>query len=98
MSEGTYRPEMYDKRASGALMAWRGAVVPSAMTRSLPRPNMATNLTTPTGGSTDTVPAMLTPGEVVLNHNQQGAVMPVPGKEHLLRRDQLAALGARMWK
>jgi len=43
-------------------------------------------------GSTDTVPAMLTPKEMILTERQQGAVQPIPGKAKLLRADQRAAL------
>jgi len=43
-------------------------------------------------GSTDTVPAMLTPGEMVLTRKQQGAVKAIPGKAKQLRQDQRAAL------
>lgn len=46
--------------------------------------------------TTDTVPAMLSPGEMVLNDNQQGAVMPIPGREGMLRPDQRAKLAMKM--
>jgi hypothetical protein len=39
---------------------------------------------------TDTIPAALTPGEMVLTPEQQSAVAPIPGKQHKLRPDQLA--------
>jgi hypothetical protein len=42
----------------------------------------------------DTIPSALTPGEMVLNNNQQKAVMPIPGKEHMLKPSQLARLNA----
>lgn len=44
---------------------------------------------------TDTIPAALTPGEMILTKNQQKAVTPIPGKEHMLRTDQKKALGAK---
>jgi hypothetical protein len=44
------------------------------------------------GYGKDTVPAALTPGEVVLNEEQKSAVMPIPGREHLLLPEQLMAL------
>src|SRR5205814_388494 len=47
------------------------------------------------GPATDAGSAALTPGEVVLNKDQQAAVMPVPGLEHRLLPEQIAAL-ARM--
>lgn len=46
---------------------------------------------------TDTIPAMLSPGEVVLDDQQQSAVMPVPGRENLLLPNQRAKLAKRMW-
>lgn len=49
------------------------------------------------GRLADTVPARLTPGEVVLNDEQQQAVMPIPGREHLLRLDQRRKLAEKMW-
>lgn len=42
----------------------------------------------------DIVPAALTPNELVLNDKQQTAVMPIPGREHLLKPSQLRLLGA----
>lgn len=44
---------------------------------------------------TDIVPAALTPKEMVLTQKQQSAVMPVPGKQHLLKPSQLRALHAQ---
>ena len=41
--------------------------------------------------STDSVPAMLTPGEMVLTRPQQAAVRPIAGKAHMLRPEQRAA-------
>jgi hypothetical protein len=66
---GAFRPELYDQRSSGSMLA----------------------------RNTDTVPAMLTPGEVVLDDQQQNAVMPVPGREHMLLPNQRARLAKRMW-
>lgn len=40
----------------------------------------------------DIIPAALTPEEMVLTGKQQKAVMPIPGKEKLLKPGQLAAL------
>lgn len=48
------------------------------------------------GMGTDTVPAALTPGEVVLNKSQQSAVMPRPGMKGRLRPDQMAAIAEAM--
>jgi hypothetical protein len=42
-------------------------------------------------GSTDTQPAMLTPGEMVLTEEQQKAVRPIKGKAKKLRPEQRAA-------
>jgi len=97
-------PQLYDTRASGALLAYRGAVVPSmGMTSRGMRGSGMSGYGLPSMGErsgesvrTDTVPAMLTPGEVVLNDQQQQAVMPVPGREHMLRKDQRARL-AKSW-
>lgn len=71
-------------------MASRGRVIRNSM--GMPSHGM------PSMGmrNTDTVPAMLTPGEVVLNNEQQKAVMPVPGREQMLRKDQRAKL-AQAW-
>ena len=43
---------------------------------------------------TDIIPAALTPKEMVLTEKQQKAVAPIPGKEHMLRPDQLKAFKA----
>jgi len=101
---GVFMPQLYDTRASGALLAYRGAVVPSmGMTSRGMRGSGMSGYGLPSMGErsgesvrTDTVPAMLTPGEVVLNDQQQQAVMPVPGREHMLRKDQRARL-AKSW-
>ena len=87
---GRFLPQLYDTRASGAIMASRGRVIRNSM--GMPSHGM------PSMGmrNTDTVPAMLTPGEVVLNNEQQKAVMPVPGREQMLRKDQRAKL-AQAW-
>jgi hypothetical protein len=44
------------------------------------------------GMGTDTVPAMLSPKEMVLTQRQQTAVRPIPGKEHMLKPEQRQAL------
>ena len=46
----------------------------------------------PQPGSTDTVPAALTPGEMVLTRRQQSAVRPIPGRAKRLRPEQRVAL------
>jgi hypothetical protein len=50
------------------------------------------------GMGTDTVPAALTPGEVILNKQQQSAVMPRPGMKRKLKPEQLAAIEIAMRK
>lgn len=50
------------------------------------------------GMGTDTVNAALTPGELVLNKQQESAVMPRPGMKHKLRPDQLAVLAIALRK
>jgi hypothetical protein len=44
------------------------------------------------GYGTDTVPAALTPGELILNKSQQAAVMPRPGMKSRLKPSELAAI------
>jgi hypothetical protein len=44
------------------------------------------------GMGTDTVPAALTPGELILNKQQQAAVMPRPGMKSKLKPEQRAAI------
>jgi hypothetical protein len=44
------------------------------------------------GYGTDTVPAALTPGELILNKQQQAAVMPRPGMKSKLKPEQRAAI------
>jgi hypothetical protein len=112
---GMFRPELYDQRSSGSMLADIGF-------RDVPRYNDQTPLylrsigpyNTPSNKlmpevydtrasgamlakNTDTVPAMLTPGEVVLDKRQQQAVMPVPGRENMLLPNQRARLAKRMW-
>jgi hypothetical protein len=48
------------------------------------------------GYGTDTVPAALTPGEVVFNKKQLQGIQPRPGHKHKLRSDQLVAIAAAM--
>ena len=50
------------------------------------------------GYGTDSVPAALTPGEIVLNKQQQGAVMPRPGMKSRLKPAELAAIEIAMRK
>jgi hypothetical protein len=40
----------------------------------------------------DSVPIAAKPGEIIANEVQQSALMPVPGREHLLLPEQLRAL------
>jgi hypothetical protein len=42
----------------------------------------------------DTIPAALTPGEMILTPDQQSAVAPIPGQQHKLKPDQLAKFHA----
>jgi hypothetical protein len=50
------------------------------------------------GYGTDTVPAALTPGELVLNKQQEAAVMPRPGMKRVLKPEQRAAIEIAMRK
>jgi hypothetical protein len=63
------------------MLAQGGGIAPMLPMMPPPRP-----------GSTDTVPAVLTPGEMVLTTQQQRAVQPIPGKAKRLRPEQRAAL------
>jgi hypothetical protein len=82
------------------LMASRGAVVPRmgksyAMGGDVSQVPPMQQLQ---GMGTDTVPAALTPGELILNKQQQAAVMPRPGMKSKLKPTQLAAIEIAMRK
>jgi hypothetical protein len=68
-----------------------GMVVPPYDPTQMQMPMMPQGAPMPPSSS-DTVPAMLTPGEMVLTKHQQAAVRPIPGKAHYLKPEQRAAL------